>query len=160
MATGVLDTPFGPLHIVTTGAGVARIDFGRCARQPVEHTDAVVGRDHLEQARAELTEYLAGSRRSFSVALDRSDRRGFRGEVLDALESVPFGDTVSYAELAARAGRPNAFRAVGTTMGLNPIAVIVPCHRVLRSGGELGQYGGGVETKRWLLTLEGWPPPG
>lgn len=159
MTVGVLDTPIGPLCVVTTDLGVARVDFGRNSRVdgPLG-TDSVAAAVHLEQALSELGQYFAGERGSFTVALDRSDRRGFRGEVLTALESVPYGSTVSYGELAGLSGRPNAFRAVGTTMGLNPIAVIVPCHRVVRSGGALGEYGGGVASKQWLLDLEAKGP--
>lgn len=160
MALGVLRAPFGPLCVVTSELGVVGIDFGTSSRVlPSESSDGPAAASHLERALTELSEYLAGVRRSFSVPLERAGRQGFRGEVLDALEGVPFGHTVTYAELAGLAGRPRAHRAVGTTMGLNPIAVIVPCHRVLRAGGALGQYGGGVAAKRWLLELEGWTSP-
>ena len=156
MTIGVLDTPIGPLCVVTNDLGVARVDFGRSSRVGLHvGTASAMAAVHLEQATVELTEFFAGQRQQFSVALDRTERRGFRGEVLAALETVPFGGTVSYGELAALAGRPKAFRAVGTTMGQNPIAVIVPCHRVLRAGGEIGHYGGGVAAKRWLLEREG-----
>ncbi len=161
MALGVLRAPFGSLCVVTSELGVVGIEFGTSSRVvSALHPDGPAAAAHLEQALAELGEYLAGERRSFTVPLDRAGRQGFRGQVLDALETVPFGRTVSYAELAGLAGRPRAFRAVGTTMGLNPIAVIVPCHRVLRAGGALGQYGGGIAAKQWLLELEGWSPPG
>lgn len=156
MTIGVLDTPIGPLCVVTNDLGVARVDFGRTSRVdgPLG-TDSAAAAGHLDRAFSELGEYFAGERENFTVALDRSGRLGFSGEVLAALESVPYATTVSYGELAALAGRPKAFRAVGTTMGRNPIAVIVPCHRVLRAGGALGEYGGGVSTKQWLLDLEG-----
>ncbi len=156
MTIGVLDTPIGPLCVVTNDLGVARVDFGRTSRAggPLG-TDSATAAGHLDQVLSELGEYFAGERENFTAALDRSGRLGFSGDVLAALESVPYASTVSYGELAALAGRPKAFRAVGTTMGRNPIAVIVPCHRVLRSGGALGEYGGGVSTKQWLLDLEG-----
>jgi len=89
-----------------------------------------------------------------TVPLDRAGRTGFRGEVLEALEAVEFGGTVSYGELAALAGRPRAARAVGTAMSTNPIPILVPCHRVLRAGGDIGEYGGGIEAKVWLLAME------
>jgi len=156
MTIGVLDTPIGPLCVVTNDLGVARVDFGRTSRAGGSlGTDSATAAGHLDQTFSELGEYFAGERENFTVALDRSGRLGFSGEVLAALESVPYATTVSYGELAALAGRPKAFRAVGTTMGRNPIAVIVPCHRVLRAGGALGEYGGGVSTKQWLLDLEG-----
>ena len=85
--------------------------------------------------------------------------RGFRADVLRALEQVDFGETVSYAELALRVGNPKASRAVGTAMATNPIPIVVPCHRVLRTGGHLGGYGGGLDAKRWLLAHEGVEPP-
>ena len=92
--------------------------------------------------------------------LDRSSRRGFRGEVLDALEGVPYGETVTYGELAGMAGRPLASRAVGTAMATNPLPVVVPCHRVLAAGGRLGGYGPGLALKERLLRMEGaWPVP-
>ncbi|MCE2807833.1 MAG: MGMT family protein, partial [Actinobacteria bacterium] len=89
------------------------------------------------------------------VTIDRGGRAGFRGEVLDALETVSFGQTMTYGDLAARAGRPKAARAVGSAMATNPIAIIVPCHRVLPTGGGVGQFGGGVPAKEWLLRREG-----
>lgn len=109
----------------------------------------------LDRAVRELGEYFIGTRSVFDVPIDRSARTGFRGEVLHALESVPFGETITYGDLAARAGRPNAARAVGTAMATNPVAIIVPCHRVLPSGGGIGQFGGGVPAKEWLLRREG-----
>jgi len=157
MTIGVLDTPIGPLCVVTNDLGVARVDFGTNSRVELPAgTGSATAAMHLEQATVELTEFFAGQRQHFSVAIDRTERRGFRVDVLAALETVPFGRTVSYGELAAMAGRPKAFRAVGTTMGQNPIAVIVPCHRVLRAGGEIGHYGGGVAAKQWLLDREGF----
>jgi len=110
---------------------------------------------HLAAALAQLNEYFGGERTSFNVAIDRSARTGFRGEVLNALEGVSFGRTITYGDLAERAGRPKAARAVGSAMATNPIAIIVPCHRVLPSGGGVGQFGGGVSAKEWLLRREG-----
>ena len=157
MAITVIDSPIGPLALTAGPAGLVRIDFGPVAGGPDPGDDpasvAVVG-----QAAAELEEYFAGRRRRFTVALDRSGRRGFRGDVLDALESVRYGETISYGELAAEAGRPGAARAVGTTMATNPLPIVVPCHRVTRSGGVLGRYGGGTDTKERLLRLEGALP--
>ncbi len=159
MTIGVLVTPIGPLCVVTNDLGVARVDFGRASRAGGSlGNDSVAATGHLDQVLSELGEYFVGERENFTVALDRSGRLGFGGEVLAALESVPYGTTLSYGDLAAFAGRPKAFRAVGTTMGRNPIAVIVPCHRVVRSGGALGEYGGGVAAKQWLLDLEGLKP--
>ncbi len=155
MSIGVLDTPIGPLCVVTNDIGVERVDFGTSSRAK-DHsgTDSPVAARHCDQAVSELGEYFAGDREIFTVTLDRSARSGFRGDVLAALETVPYGTAISYGELATMASRPKAFRSVGTTMGLNPIAVIVPCHRVLRAGGVVGHYGGGVSAKQWLLDHE------
>jgi methylated-DNA-[protein]-cysteine S-methyltransferase len=109
----------------------------------------------LDLVRRQLDEYFAGHRRRFEVPLDRRLSRGYRLAVLEELSRVPFGQTVSYKDLAERTGKPNASRAVGTAMATNPIPIVVPCHRVLRSGGALGGYGGGLETKVWLLRHEG-----
>ena len=159
MTVGVLETPIGPLFVVTNDLGVIRVEFGRSSRFGGSlGNDSVAAAAHFDQVRSELGEYFTGERQNFTVALDRSDRHGFSGEVLASLESVPYGSTVSYGQLASMSGRPKAFRAVGTIMGRNPIPVIVPCHRVLRSGGAVGEYGGGVMAKRWLLDLEEQAP--
>lgn len=159
MSTTVVDTPIGPLALTAGPVGLVRIDFGSipgCADPgPGAEADA-----HLARAAIELGEYFAGERRSFTVVLDRSTRTGFRGEVLDALEEVPYGETVSYGELAGMAGRPLAARAVGTAMATNPLPLVVPCHRVIAAGGALGGYGPGSELKVQLLEMEGgWPAP-
>jgi len=159
MSTTVIDTPIGPLALTAGPMGLVRIDFGPipgCA-DPVAGAEADA---HLGRAVTELEEYFAGERRSFTVALDRSARSGFRGEVLTALESVPYGETVSYGELAGMAGRPRASRAVGTAMATNPLPLVVPCHRVIAAGGALGGHGPGPERQVRLLELEGaWPAP-
>jgi methylated-DNA-[protein]-cysteine S-methyltransferase len=157
VAIVVIDSPIGPLALTAGPAGLVQVEFGPVASGPDPGDDrasvAVV-----EQAAGELEEYFAGRRRGFTTALDRSGRRGFRGDVLAALESVPYGETISYGELAAEAGRPGAARAVGTAMATNPLPIVVPCHRVTRAGGVLGHYGGGTATKARLLRLEGALP--
>ena len=153
MAHRTIDSPVGPLTVVATAAGVSGVWWsGRDITDPDGSADAAA---MLERAVHELDEYFAGTRTVFDVPIDRTARCGFRGEVLDALEQVSFGETVSYGELAARAGRPRAARAVGTAMATNPIAIIVPCHRVLPSTGRTGNYGGGADAKLLLLRLEG-----
>jgi methylated-DNA-[protein]-cysteine S-methyltransferase len=110
----------------------------------------------LDEVRRELEEYFAGRRHHFDVPVDRRLSRGYRRIVLEALSrEVPYGQTVSYKELAERTGNPKASRAVGSAMATNPIPIVVPCHRVLRTGGALGGYGGGLDTKVWLLRHEG-----
>ncbi len=152
MAKALIDTPIGALTIIANDVGICRVWFGNLD-EDVAGTS--VADAHLAVALAQLNEYFGGERTSFNVAIDRSARTGFRGEVLDALETVPFGQTITYGDLAARAGRPKAARAVGSAMATNPIAIIVPCHRVLPSSGGIGQFGGGVPAKEWLLRREG-----
>jgi methylated-DNA-[protein]-cysteine S-methyltransferase len=109
----------------------------------------------LDDVRRQLDQYFAGKRRAFEVPIDRRLSHGYRRTVLEALTEVPYGETVSYKDLAERTGNPRASRAVGSAMATNPIPIVVPCHRVLRTGGALGGYGGGLGTKVWLLQLEG-----
>ncbi|MFJ4227931.1 methylated-DNA--[protein]-cysteine S-methyltransferase, partial [Paenarthrobacter nicotinovorans] len=108
----------------------------------------------LDDAARELDEYFAGKRRDFDLLLDFRLSRGFRLNVLRHLPRIPYGNTASYAQVAQAAGSPNAVRAVGTACATNPLPVIVPCHRVVKSDGSFGGYLGGPEAKRALLTLE------
>jgi methylated-DNA-[protein]-cysteine S-methyltransferase len=157
----VEDTPIGPLTLAATSAGVVRIGFGDEDLVLDELASEVSPRvvrlpARLDEVRRELEEYFAGRRRRFDVPVDRRLSRGYRLTVLEALSrEVPYGQTVSYKELAERTGNPKASRAVGSAMATNPIPIVVPCHRVLRSGGALGGYGGGLDTKVWLLRHEG-----
>jgi methylated-DNA-[protein]-cysteine S-methyltransferase len=157
----VEDTPIGSLTLAATPAGVVRIEFGGGERVLEELASEVSPRvvrlpGRLDEVRRELDEYFAGRRRRFDVPVDRRLSRGYRRTVLEALSrEVPYGHTVSYKELAERTGNPNASRAVGSAMATNPIPIVVPCHRVLRTGGALGGYGGGLDTKVWLLRHEG-----
>ena len=102
----------------------------------------------------QLDEYFTGRRHDFQTPVDLQLITGFRREVLDLLPSIPYGQTRSYADLAAQAGRPTAVRAVGSACGHNPVPIVVPCHRVVRSDGSLGGYLGGLAAKQALLTLE------
>ena len=152
MAKALIDTPIGALTVIANDVGVCRVWFGDLDDNV---SGTAVADAHLETALTQLREYFDGERTSFDMTIDRSGRAGFRGEVLDALETVSFGQTITYGDLAARAGRPKAARAVGSAMATNPIAIIVPCHRVLPTGGGVGQFGGGVLAKEWLLRREG-----
>lgn len=115
-----------------------------------------LARRHLEDAAREVVEYFDGRRNHFDVQIDWSRSGGFRRDVLRELfDAVGFGEVVTYGELAVLAGRPRAARAVGSAMATNPLVLVVPCHRVVRAGHEVGAYGGGVEAKRWLLEHEG-----
>lgn len=157
------DSPLGPLLLGATSEGVARVGL------PAEAEDAVLSelaarisprvmrapRDALARARSQLDEYFAGRRQRFDVPLDWRLTGGFRRDVLRAAARIAYGRTVSYREIAARAGRPAAFRAAGSALASNPLPILVPCHRVLPAGGGLGGYRGGAEAKAQLLALEG-----
>lgn len=156
------DSPIGPLLVAVTGHGLVRLAFQN------ERVDAVL--DELrarvdpaleesaagtEVVRQQLDEYFAGDRRAFDLPLDWQLSTGFRRLVLERLHAdVGYGQTVSYLDLARMVGNPSATRAVGTAMATNPIPIVVPCHRVVASGGELGGFGGGLAAKRTLLALE------
>jgi methylated-DNA-[protein]-cysteine S-methyltransferase len=156
-----LDTPLGRLLLAATPAGLVRVAF------PVEDPDAVLetlsarvsprvlhAPARLDPVARELDEYFAGRRHGFDLPVDLQLASGFRRIVLERLTEVPYARTVSYGELAARAGSPRAVRAVGTACALNPVPLVVPCHRVVRSDGTPGRYRGGPEAKRRLLALE------
>lgn len=156
----VEDTPIGRLTLAATPAGVVRVGFGDDDAMLTELAAVVSPRvvrlpSRLDALRRQLDEYFAGRRRQFDVPLDRRLSHGYRRAVLEELSRVPYGQTVSYKDLAERTGHPKASRAVGTAMATNPIPIVVPCHRVLRTGGALGGYGGGLDTKVWLLRHEG-----
>jgi len=154
------DTPIGTLTLAATRDGLVRIGFGHDDDMLTELATRVSPRvvhlpARLDDLRRQLDEYFAGRRTHFEVPLDRRLSRGYRLVVLEELGRVPYGETVSYKDLAVRTGHPTASRAVGTAMATNPIPIVVPCHRVLRTGGQLGGYGGGLDTKVWLLHHEG-----
>ncbi len=109
----------------------------------------------LDGVRRELDEYFDGSRRAFELAQDWTLMGAFGRTVLGATYEIPYGGVLCYAEVAAEAGSPRGSRAAGNALGSNPIPIVVPCHRVLRTGGSLGGYGGGLDRKRYLLELEG-----
>jgi methylated-DNA-[protein]-cysteine S-methyltransferase len=109
----------------------------------------------LDEARRELDQYFEGKRERFELPLDwRLSHPGFYRRVLRATAKVPFGKVITYTDAATRAGSPRAFRAAGSALGSNPIPIVVPCHRVVRAGGDIGNYGGGPEMKRFLLEHE------
>jgi methylated-DNA-[protein]-cysteine S-methyltransferase len=156
-----VDSPFGPLLLATTGRGLVRVAF------PEEDADSVLdglarrispriieAPAPLDPVRRELDEYFAGNRQSFELPLDWTLVSPFGRRVLGATADIPYGGVLSYAEVAAEAGSPRGSRAAGNALGSNPMPIVVPCHRVLRTGGALGGYGGGLDRKRWLLELE------
>ena len=157
------ETPLGTLTLAATERGLVRVALPGLAVDDV--LAALAGElsprvlelpARLDEPRRELDEYFAGRRRRFAVALDWAlVRSSFQRRVLrEASRRLPFGATASYAELAAWAGSPRAHRAAGSALARNPLPIVVPCHRVLRSGGALGRYGGGPEMKAALLRLE------
>ena len=163
VAYATVDSPIGDLLVASTERGLVRVSF-RDERHDDVLNELVVrisprvleAPERLDRVRRELDEYFEGERRNFDLPLDWRLTRGFRSEVLHKLyETVPYGDTASYAEMALAAGRPRAYRAAGSACGSNPIPVVVPCHRVVATGGGLGGYGGGLDMKRFLLKLEG-----
>jgi methylated-DNA-[protein]-cysteine S-methyltransferase len=161
VAYRTLDTPVGPLLLAATEAGLVRVAYTREGHERVLEQLAtrvsprvLLAPRRLEPAAREIEEYFAGRRRTFDLPLDLRLASGFRRAVLDHLPEIGYGTTASYAAVAAAAGSPRAVRAVGTACATNPLPVVVPCHRVVRSDGTLGQYAGGVEAKRALLDLE------
>lgn len=148
-----LESPIGELLALGDGRALHGL-YMQHGRRPIA-VDASWERlaEPFAQVRAQLEEYFAGKRTEFEVPL-AMDGSAFEQRVWQALQEIPYGETISYAELAAWVGRPGAFRAVGQANGANPIAIIVPCHRVVAAGGGLGGYGGGLDLKRRLLDLE------
>jgi|SRR3569623_430279 len=146
-----LASPIGPLHLTARGDELTALYLPNAdvPDEPKTRTS-----DVLALAADQLREYFKGHRRVFDVPL-APEGTGFQKIVWQALCSIPFGVTRSYGEIAAKIGRPAASRAVGAANGKNPIAIIVPCHRVIGSNGTLTGYGGGLPTKRWLLEHEG-----
>ncbi len=156
------DSPFGPLLLAQTPRGLVRV--GLPNQDPEELLSDLAERvsprvleapAELDEVRRELDRYFEGRLEQFELPLDWSLSDGFRLRVLRQIARIPYGQTRSYTEMARGAGNERAVRAAGTACGRNPIPLVVPCHRVLRVGGALGGYGGGLEMKRGLLELEG-----
>ena len=161
VAYRTLDTPVGTLLLAATPDGLVRVAYAREGHDSV--LQALAGRvsprvlhapARLDQAARQLEEYFAGRRHRFELPLDRRLSAGFRRAVLDQLPSIGYGSTASYAAVAAAAGRPRAVRAAGTACATNPLPLVIPCHRVVRSDGTPGGYAGGPAAKQLLLTLE------
>jgi methylated-DNA-[protein]-cysteine S-methyltransferase len=157
-----VDSPFGPLLLAATRRGVVRVSLpGYDPDEALEELAARVSPRVLEaparldQARRELDLYFEGRLTDFDLAVDWQLTDGFRKRVQQAIARIPYGQTRSYTEMARSAGNERAVRAAGTACGSNPVPIVVPCHRVLRSGGALGGYGGGLPMKEGLLKLEG-----
>ncbi|HYI58217.1 MAG TPA: methylated-DNA--[protein]-cysteine S-methyltransferase [Microlunatus sp.] len=156
-----VDSPLGSLLLVASERGLTRVAFSNQDHERVLADLAATvsprilrAPRRLDPAARELEEYFAGSRRTFDLPLDLTTRDGFRQAVQRLLPNIGYGETVSYTELATRAGRPTAIRAAASACATNPLPVVVPCHRVVRNDGGLGGYLGGLSAKRALLDLE------
>jgi methylated-DNA-[protein]-cysteine S-methyltransferase len=148
-----MDSPIGELLLVGDGETLSGL-YMQDGRKPKQiATDWTESAASFTDVKRQLEEYFAGERTTFEVKL-AAEGAPFEREVWHALEEIPYGETVSYGEIARRVGQPTAARAVGTANGRNPISVIVPCHRVIGANGSLTGYGGGLERKRLLLELE------
>lgn len=161
VAYSQVDSPLGPLTVAATGRGLVRLAY------PDQPLDQVLGHlaetvsprvleapARLDPVRRQLDEYFEGSRRRFDTPIDWALTAGFFRRVLQATARIGYGQVRTYAEVAERAGNVKAVRATGNGLGSNPIPVVVPCHRVVRTGGGLGGYTGGLERKEFLLELE------
>jgi methylated-DNA-[protein]-cysteine S-methyltransferase len=159
------DSPFGPLLVAMSRRGLVRVSYPEHAvDRELEDLVRLVSPRIVESAQAtdevrrELDEYFEGRRHAFDVAVDLSPVRGFSRRVLQATTRIPFGSVKTYRDVATKAGNARATRAAGNALGGNPIPIVVPCHRVVRTGGGLGGYTGGLERKETLLRLEGVLP--
>jgi methylated-DNA-[protein]-cysteine S-methyltransferase len=164
VAYATVDSPVGRLVAVATPRGLARVAYelenggldSILDDVALRLSPAIVEAPaQLDPIRRELDEYFDGRRQDFDVPLDWALTSGFRRRVLQECARIPFGATSTYKAMAIAAGSPTAFRAAGGALGSNPIPIIVPCHRVLSSSGDLGGYTGGLERKRLLLSIEG-----
>ncbi len=153
-----MSSPIGTLRLTGTERGLTGLYMNEHRHGPEEMEQRGWMRDDalFEASIAQLNDYFVGRGRSFDIAIDREAISGtpFQRIVWSELEKIPYGVTISYAELAKRIGNSKAVRAVGLANGRNPISIIVPCHRVIGANGTLTGYGGGLERKRWLLELE------
>jgi methylated-DNA-[protein]-cysteine S-methyltransferase len=162
VAYATVDAPVGEVLVAGTRRGLVRVSFGNVPHEKVllELAEDVSPRlleapARLDSIRRQLDEYFEGRRTRFEVPLDWRLSHGFGRRVLRHTARIPYGDVSTYKEVAAAAGSPRAFRAAGNALGGNPIPIVVPCHRVLHTGGGLGGYGGGLDRKEFLLELEG-----
>jgi len=161
VAYDLVDTPVGDLLVAATERGLCRIAYDAEPEQELERLARAFGirvlrsAKPIETARRELDEYFDGKRQRFDLPVDISLVAEFNRRVLKELARVPYGEVVTYGELAARASRPRAARAVGTVMNRNPLPIVLPCHRVIGANGKLVGYAGGLERKEALLRLEG-----
>ena len=161
VAYDLVDSPVGSLLVATTERGLCRISYDADPEEEIEHLARAFGvrvlrtPKPIDPVRRELDEYFEGRRRRFDLDVDITQLADFNRTVLRELARVPYGEVVTYGELAARAERPRAARAVGTVMNRNPLPIVLPCHRVIGASGKLVGYAGGLDRKEQLLRLEG-----
>ncbi len=161
VAYGFVDTPFGRYLAATTPRGLVTLSFHTEYDEVLDELSRRISPRVLEapgkldELRRELDEYFEGRRHDFDIPLDWRLTGGFMQRVLRATAKIPYGGVATYRDVATRAGNPRAVRAAGNALGANPIPIVVPCHRVVRTGGSVGNYGGGPEMKKALLQLEG-----
>ena len=154
-----VESPVGPLLLAEDAQGLRRIGFAEGKGRVTPGEDWQPSSACCAEAVRQLQQYFDGARRSFELRLAPEGTR-FQLDVLLALQAIPFGETRSYADIAVQVGRPSAVRAVGAANGRNPLPIVIPCHRVIGADGSLTGFGGGLETKRYLLELEGVSLPG
>lgn len=147
------ETPIGELLLAGEEDALTMIGFPKGSMRRDPEPDWIFNEQPFEQVRQQLREYFAGERKDFDLPLALNGTE-FQVSVLEALQEIPYGETTSYGVIAKRIGRPKAVRAVGAANGRNPIPIIVPCHRVIGSSGDLTGFGGGLDTKEALLRLE------
>lgn len=160
VAYASVDSPLGPLVAATTTKGLALLHYGdddeALQQLATKISPRVMHAPHrLDEIRRELDEYFDGRRRRFEFKIDWRLMSPFQQKVLKATYRIPFGKVATYRDVATKAGSPRGSRAAGNALGANPIPIVVPCHRVVRSGGDLGGYTGGLHRKEFLLELEG-----
>ena len=150
----VLGTPFGPLRVVGTAQGLTNVEFTEGEQPPRQESGWQEESGLLAEAKQQLHEYFEGQRRCFTLPVAPGGTP-FQQRVWQELQKIPWGTTTTYGEIAKRIGKPAAVRAVGSANGRNPLAIVIPCHRVIGSDGSLTGYAGGIATKRRLLQHEG-----
>lgn len=168
VAYTTIDTPFGETLVAQTDRGLIRVAFPHRRGETTRDWEALLEEisevvsprileapARLDDARRQLDEYFEGKRKDFDLDLDWRLTRGFQSKAIRQIARIPYGRTLTYTQLAKKAGSPRAVRAVGTACGANPLPPIVPCHRVLPASGGIGNYGGGPDMKKALLKLEG-----
>ena len=155
-----IDAPFGKVFLAKTDEGLCRVSFRRKEDELVDDLEKrellpEKGSEQLDPERRQFEEYFDGKRQKFDLPVDIRWGTPFERKVLEAANEIPFGSCACYTDVAERIGHPKAARAVGNALGKNPVAIVIPCHRVVASGGRLGGYTGGVDIKKTLMNIEG-----